>query len=92
MVEVQGLEQGVARLFPAGPQVGQQSRHCGAITPLLARMAEFEQEAIIGRLAPTAYAFYGFQWQSLAFLDTAIAPIAQKLRLEGVETVLLTPA
>jgi len=33
-------------------------------------------------------AFYGFQWQSLAFLETAIAPIARKLRLEGVETVL----
>ena len=26
----------------------------------LARMAEFEQEKIIGRLAPTAYSFYGF--------------------------------
>src|SRR6266481_2629364 len=50
------------------------------------------QEEIIGRLAPTAYAFYGFQWQSMAFLETAIAPIARKLRLEGVETVLLTPA
>ena len=58
----------------------------------LARMAEFEQEEIIGRLAPTAYAFYGFQWQSMAFQETAIAPIARKLRLEGVETVLLTPA
>jgi len=58
----------------------------------LARMAEFEQEEIIGRLAPTAYAFYGFQWQSLAFLETAIAPIARKLRRDGVETVLLTPA
>jgi hypothetical protein len=55
-------------------------------------MAEFEQEEIIGRLAPTAYAFYGFQWQSMAFLETAIAPIARKLRREGVETVLLTPA
>jgi D-proline reductase (dithiol) PrdB len=58
----------------------------------LARMAEFEEEEIIGRLAPTAYAFYGFQWQSLAFLETAIAPIARKLRRERVETVLLTPA
>ncbi len=31
----------------------------------LARMSEFEQEGIIGRLAPTAYSFYGFQWRAL---------------------------
>jgi hypothetical protein len=34
----------------------------------LARMAEFEQEKIIGRLAPTACSFYGFQWQNTDFL------------------------
>jgi len=28
----------------------------------------------------------------MAFLETAIAPIARKLRLEGVDAVLLTPA
>lgn len=58
----------------------------------LARMAELEHEGIIGRLAPTAYAFYGFQWQSTEFLETAIAPISWKLKLEGVEAALLTPA
>lgn len=58
----------------------------------LARMAELEHEGIIDRLAPTAYAFYGFQWQSTEFLETAIAPISRKLKLEGVEAVLLTPA
>jgi D-proline reductase (dithiol) PrdB len=58
----------------------------------LARMAEFEQEKIIGRLSPTAYSFYGFQWQNSDFLKEAIEPISKKMKLEGVEAVLLTPA
>jgi D-proline reductase (dithiol) PrdB len=58
----------------------------------LARMAEFEQERIIGRLAPTSYSFYGFQWQNTDFLKEAIEPISKKMKLEGVEAVLMTPA
>ena len=58
----------------------------------LARMAEFEQEKIIGRLASTAYSFYGFQWQNNDFLKEAIEPISRKMKLEEVEAVLLTPA
>ncbi len=58
----------------------------------LARMAEFEKEKFIGRLAPTAYSFYGFQWQSTDFLKEAIEPISKKMKLEGVEAVLMTPA
>jgi D-proline reductase (dithiol) PrdB len=58
----------------------------------LARMAEFEEGKIIGRLAPTAYSFYGFQWQNTDFLKEAIEPISGKMKLEGVEAVLLTPA
>ena len=58
----------------------------------LARMAEFEQERTIGRLAPTSYSFYGFQWQNTDFLKEAIEPISKKMKLEGVEAVLLTPA
>ena len=58
----------------------------------LARLAEFEQEKIIGCLAPTAYSFYGFQWQSTDFLREAIEPISKKMKLEGVEAVLMTPA
>jgi len=58
----------------------------------LTRMAEFEQERIIGRLAPTAYSFYGFQWQNTDFLKEAIEPISKKMTLEGVEAVLMTPA
>ena len=58
----------------------------------LARMAEFEKEGIIGRLAPSAYSFYGFQWRNNDFLKEAIEPISKKMKLEGVEAVLLTPA
>jgi D-proline reductase (dithiol) PrdB len=58
----------------------------------LARMAEFEKEGIIGRLAASAYSFYGFQWQNKDFLKEAIEPISKRMKLEGVEAVLLTPA
>ncbi|MCU0603798.1 MAG: glycine/betaine/sarcosine/D-proline family reductase selenoprotein B [Desulfobacterales bacterium] len=58
----------------------------------LARMAEFEQEGIIGRLAETSYSFYGFQWQNEDFIGQAIAPMADHMRREGVHAVLLTPA
>jgi D-proline reductase (dithiol) PrdB len=58
----------------------------------LARMDEFEKEGIIGRLAPTAYSFYGFQWQSDEFLTQAIAPMSERMREEGVDAVILTPA
>ena len=58
----------------------------------LARMAEFENEKIVGRLAPTAYSFYGFQWQSTDFLKEAIEPISKKMKVERVEAVLMTPA
>src|SRR4030067_193111 len=58
----------------------------------LARMAEFEKEKIIGRLAPTAYSFYGFQWQTTDFLEKAIEPISKGMKKEGVEAVLMTPA
>jgi D-proline reductase (dithiol) PrdB len=58
----------------------------------LARMAEFEKEKIIGRLAPTAYSFYGFQWQNTDFLSEAIEPISKRMKKEGVEAVFLTPA
>ncbi len=58
----------------------------------LQRMAEFEEEGVIGRLAPTAYSFYGFQWKNTDFLNEAIEPISEHMRVEGVEAVLLTPA
>jgi len=58
----------------------------------LARMAEFEREGIIGRFAPTAYSFYGFQWENNDFLKEAIEPMPQKIKEEGVDAVILSPA
>jgi D-proline reductase (dithiol) PrdB len=58
----------------------------------LGRMAELEKERMIGRFAPTSYSFYGFQWQSTDFIKEAIEPISTKMKIEGVEAVLLTPA
>jgi len=58
----------------------------------LTRMAEFEKEGVIGRLAATAYSFYGFQWQNNDFLKEAIEPISKNMRLEGVEAVFMSPA
>jgi hypothetical protein len=58
----------------------------------LARMAELEKEKVIGRLAATAYSFYGFQWKNNDFLKDAIEPISEGMKLEEVGAVLLTPA
>jgi hypothetical protein len=55
-------------------------------------MAEFEQEGVIGRLAPTSYSFYGYQWKNDEFIGKAIAPMAKRMREEEVTAVLLTPA
>ncbi len=66
-------------------------RDLNVILPL-GRMAELESEGIIGRLAPNVYSFYGFQWKSTDFLREAIEPISKRMKAEGVEAVLLTPA
>ncbi len=55
-------------------------------------MADFEEKGIIGGLAPTAYSFYGFQWQNTDFLTEAIEPISKTMKEENVDAVLLTPA
>lgn len=58
----------------------------------LSRIAEFEQEGIIGCLAPSSYSFYGYQWENTDFLKEAIEPISTRMKIEAVEAVLLTPA
>jgi D-proline reductase (dithiol) PrdB len=58
----------------------------------LALMREFEQQGIIGRLAPSAYSFYGFQWENTDFLKEAIEPMSRKMKEEAVDAVILTPA
>ena len=58
----------------------------------LDRIEELTEEGVIGDLAPTAYSFYGFQWENFEFLNTAIAPMIDNMKQEGVDAALLTPA
>ena len=58
----------------------------------LARMRDLERDGVIGKLAPTTYSFYGFQWQGTGFLQSAIEPMAKQMKEEAVDYVILTPA
>ena len=58
----------------------------------LARFREFEEEGVIGRLAPTCYSYYGFQMDPKELLEQTMPKVASKMQEEGVEAVLLTPA
>ncbi|MGD1967366.1 MAG: glycine/sarcosine/betaine reductase selenoprotein B family protein [Desulfobacterales bacterium] len=58
----------------------------------LTRFAEFEKEGVIGSLAPTCYSFYGFQMDATALLSESAPQMADQMRQENVEAVLLTPA
>ncbi len=55
------------------------------------RFAEFEQEGIIGRLAPTHYSTYGYQIDPTALMTDTMPEIAKQMRSEGVDAALLTP-
>jgi len=56
------------------------------------RLAEFEAEGRIGRLAPTHYSYYGYQPDPTVLLQDTMPKVADRMRAEGVEAVLLTPA
>jgi len=56
------------------------------------RFREFEEEGRIGALAPTCYSYYGFQLDPRVLLTETMPKIADCLRQEEVEAVLLTPA
>jgi D-proline reductase (dithiol) PrdB len=56
------------------------------------RFAEFEAEAVIGRLAPTSYSYYGYQPDPTVLLQETMPKVAARMHAEGVEAVLLTPA
>ena len=57
----------------------------------LTRFQEFEQEGVIGKLAPTCYSYYGFQLDPTALLNETMPQVADRMRQENVEAVLLTP-
>ncbi len=56
------------------------------------RFKEFEAEGIIGSMAPTCYSYYGFQLDTKALIKETMPKVASKMKEEGVEAVLLTPA
>jgi D-proline reductase (dithiol) PrdB len=58
----------------------------------LTRFRELENERIIGRLAPTCYSYYGFQQDPTILLEQSMPKVARKMKEEGVEAILLTPA
>ena len=58
----------------------------------LTRFREFENEGIIGRLAPTCYSYYGFQLDPKILLEETMPKVSAKMQKEGVDAVLLTPA
>ena len=57
----------------------------------LSRFQEFEQEGVIGKLAPTCYSYYGLQLDPTALLNETMPKVADRMRQENVEAVLLTP-
>lgn len=58
----------------------------------MARFREFEKDGTIGGLAPTSYSFYGFQMDPRVLLEEFMPKVASKMKSEGVDAVLLTPA
>jgi len=52
----------------------------------------FQQEGIIGGLAPTCYSYYGFQMDASELLEHTVPKVAERMLAENVEAVLLTPA
>jgi D-proline reductase (dithiol) PrdB len=58
----------------------------------LARFREFEREGIIGRLASTCFSYYGYQPDPGTLLEETMPKVADEMRQENVEAVLLTPA
>ena len=58
----------------------------------LARFQEFEQEGLIGKLAQTCYSYYGYQLDPTVLLNETMPQVADRMRQENVEAVLLTPA
>ena len=58
----------------------------------LTRFQEFEKEGIIGKLTPTCYSYYGFQLDPTALLNETMPKLADRMRHENVEAVLLTAA
>jgi len=51
----------------------------------------FEEEGIIGRLAPTSFSFYGYQPDPRELIEKTMPHVADRMREEGVDAVFLIP-
>jgi D-proline reductase (dithiol) PrdB len=58
----------------------------------LDRFRELEEAGEIGSLAPTHYSFMGFQLNTTEWRERYAPEVAERLRQEEVDAVLLTPA
>ena len=58
----------------------------------LKRFMEFEDEGVIGSLAPNCYSFYGFQPDPSELLTKTMPKVADQMQADNVEAVCLTPA
>ena len=58
----------------------------------LSRFTELEKDGVIGSLAPTCYSFYGYQMDYSFLMEKTMPKVASRMREEGVEAVVLTPA
>ena len=58
----------------------------------LKRFQEFEKEGIIGRLASTCFSYYGYQMDPAELFEQTMPEVADQMKSENVEAVLLTPA
>ena len=55
------------------------------------RMRELETQGVIGRFAPRNFSFMGYQPDTTEWRDRYAPEVAQKMRDDGVDAVLLTP-
>ena len=58
----------------------------------LTRFQEFENEGLIGSLAPTCFSYYGFQMDPKILIEQTMPRVAAGMHAENVDAVLLTPA
>jgi D-proline reductase (dithiol) PrdB len=57
----------------------------------IARMRELEEQHVIGSLAPTSYSFMGYQPDTTEWRERYAPDVAERMKAEQVDGVLLTP-
>ena len=57
----------------------------------IGRLVELEQQGVVGSLAPTSYSFMGYQPDTTEWRERYAPQVAERMRSEAVDAVLLTP-